>query len=79
MIGSVGAVREEDRTAIVIHVRVADASAFGVENHGFFACAQIVAVERSGVGLAVPGIRFLVYVIAIIPDVRIPMTVRVLS
>ena len=77
--GACLAVGEEDPLAVVVDLRVADGAARVVDDRGDFAGSRVPPGEPAGVGdRAVAGEGHLVFIVAVVADVGVPVRVVVL-
>ena len=71
------AVGEQNLSRVVMDLRITDGAALRVEQRGALAGTNVPFAELARVGFAVAGVGFLVLVLAVIADVRVPVRIVV--
>ncbi len=69
------AVREEHFLRVIVKFGITDRSSLGIQQHGHFASLQIQFAQLAHVRLTVACVRFLLLVVAVVSNVRVPMRI----
>ena len=71
------AIRKQYLFAVIMDLRVADRTAFGIQQERAFLRSQVVLVQLTPAGLSVAGIGGHILVFAVVPDIGIPVAIIV--